>query len=217
MWLVVARESRAPAHKLDQALESAQRAPLSALRKYPQGWLIGVVMFSLSATWTAIVTFLPTLLVEDRNIPLTVGGPLLGFLYYGLIPGALAGSYVNRKAANRRMLLTVPATLNVLLALGITLTQDTVPLAVLIAGMGLVWIAVPAIEMLPFEFEDITPRELAAMSALVVTLSAIGFAAGPMIAGAVAQVTGSLQAGLVAMSLASSVGIVAGLMYPARQ
>ena len=217
VWLVVAREGRAPAHKLDQALESAQRAPLSALRKYPQGWLIGVVMFSLSATWTAIVTFLPTLLVEDRNIPLTVGGPLLGFLYYGLIPGALAGSYVNRKAANRRMLLTVPATLNVLLALGITLTHDTVPLAVLIAGMGLVWIAVPAIEMLPFEFEDITPREVAAISALVVTLSAIGFAAGPMIAGAVAQVTGSLQAGLVAMSLASSVGIAAGLMYPSRR
>ena len=217
VWLIVARESRAPAHKLDQTLESAQRAPLSALRKYPQGWLIGVVMFSLSATWTAIVTFLPTLLVEDRNIPLTVGGPLLGFLYYGLIPGALAGSYVNRKAANRRMLLTVPATLNVLLALGITLTHDTVPLAVLIAGMGLVWIAVPAIEMLPFEFEGITPREVAAMSALVVTLSAIGFAVGPMIAGAVAQVTGSLQAGLVAMSIASSVGIVAGLMYPARQ
>ena len=70
--------------------------------------------------------------------------------------------------------------------------------------------------MLPFEFEDITPREVTAISALIVTLSAIGFAAGPMITGAVAQFTGSLQAGLVAMSLAGSVGIVAGLMYPDR-
>ncbi|MCY4651747.1 MAG: hypothetical protein OXC95_01130, partial [Dehalococcoidia bacterium] len=61
------------------------------------------------------------------------------------------------------------------------------------------------------------PREVAAMSALVVTLSAIGFAVGPMIAGAVAQFTGSLQTGLVAISLASSVGIAAGLMYPARR
>ena len=216
-WMVVARESRAPAQKLEQALDDARRAPLSALRKYPQGWLVGLVMFSLSATWTAIVTFLPTLLVEDRNIPLSVGGPLLGFLYFGLIPGALAGSYVNRKATNRRMLLTVPATLNVLLALGIALTQDMVPLAVLIAGMGLVWVAVPALEMLPFEFEDIAPREVAVISALVVTLSAIGFAVGPMIVGAVAQLTGSLQTGLVAMSLASSVGIVAGLLYPARR
>ena len=216
-WMVVARESRAPVREFEQALNNARRAPLSAPWKYPQGWLVGAVMFSLSATWTAIVTFLPTLLVEDRNIPLTVGGPLLGFLYYGLIPGALFGSYVNRKATNRRILLTVPATLNVLLALGIVLTHDLVPLAILIAGMGLVWVAVPALEMLPFEFEGIAPREVAAMSALVVTLSAIGFAVGPMITGAVAQLTGSLQTGLVAISLASSVGIAAGLMYPARR
>lgn len=216
-WIIVARESRAPTQQIAQALADARQAPLSALRKYPQGWLVGVVMFSLSATWTAIVTFLPTLLIEDRNIPLSVGGPLLGFLYYGLIPGALAGGWVNRKATNRRMLLAVPATLNVALALGITLTHDTVPLAVMIAGMGLVWVAVPALEMLPFEFEDIAPREVAAISALIVTLSAIGFAVGPMIAGAVAQITGSLQTGLVAMSLASSVGIAAGLMYPVRR
>ena len=217
VWVIVARESRAPAQELEGALDDARQPPLAALRKYPQGWLVGVVMFSLSATWTAIVTFLPTLMVEDRNISLAVGGPLLGFLYYSLIPGALFGSYVNRKATNRRMLLTVPAILNVLLALGIALTQDIVPLAVLIAGMGLVWVAVPALEMLPFEFEDIAPREVAAISALVVTLSAIGFAVGPMIAGAVAQITGSLQTGLVAISLASSVGVAAGLMYPARR
>ena len=82
-------------------------------------------------------------------------GLLLGFLYYGLIPGTLAGNYINREAT--------------------------------------------------------------AISALIVTLSPIEFAAGPMIAGAVAQLTGSLQAGFVAMSLASSVGIAAGLMYPARR
>lgn len=216
-WMIAARESRAPTQEIAQALADARQAPLSALRKYPQGWLVGMVMFSLSATWTAIVTFLPTLLIEDRNIPLSVGGPLLGFLYYGLIPGALAGGYVNRKATNRRMLLAVPAALNVALALGITLTHDTVPLAVMIAGMGLVWVAVPALEMLPFEFEDIAPREVAAISALIVTLSAIGFAVGPLIAGAVAQITGSLQTGLVAMSLASSVGIAAGLMYPVQR
>ena len=119
-WLAVAREGRAPARELNQALDSARRTPLSALRAYPQGWLVGAVMFSLSATWTAIVTFLPTLMAEDRGIPIGVGGPLLGFLYYGLIPGALLGSYVNRKATNRRLLLTVPASLNVLLALGIS-------------------------------------------------------------------------------------------------
>ena len=217
VWLVTARESRAPSQELNRALRTTQQTPLSALRSYPQGWLIGAVMFSLSATWTAIVTFLPTLMLEDRNIPISLGGPLLGFLYYGLIPGALAGSFINRWASNRRLMLAIPAFLNVLLALGISLTPGIAPLAVLIAGLGLVWVAVPAIEMLPFEFEGITPREVAAISALVVTLSALGFAAGPMITGAVAQLTGSVQAGLVAISLASAVGIAAGLIYPARR
>ena len=213
-WLVAARESRAPAQELNQSLHSDARTPLSALKAYPQGWLVGVVMFSLSATWTAIVTFLPTLMLEERGIPISLGGPLLGCLYYGLIPGALAGGFINRWASKRRLLLTIPASLNVLLALGISLTHGIAPLAVLITGLGLVWITVPALEMLPFEFEGITPREVTAISALVVTLSALGFAAGPMITGAVAQFTGSLQTGLVAMSLVSAVGVAAGMMYP---
>ena len=216
-WIFTTRESRAPAQELDQALQHTRQTPLSALRAYPQGWLVGAVMFSLSATWTAIVTFLPTLMLEERGIPISLGGPLLGFLYYGLIPGALAGGLINRWASNRRLLLTIPASLNVLLALGISLVHGIAPLAVLIAGMGLVWVAVPALEMLPFEFEGITPREVTAISALVVTLSALGFATGPMITGAVAQYSGSLQTGLVAMSLVSAVGIVAGLLYPARR
>ena len=217
VWFVVAREGRAPTRELGQALRDARQPPLSALRAYPQGWLVGMVMFSLSATWTAIVTFLPTLMIEERNIPIGVGGPLLGFLYYGLIPGALLGSYINRKATNRRLLLTIPASLNVLLALGIALTLGIALLTALIVGMGLVWIAVPALEMLPFEFNGITPREVAAVSALVVTLSALGFASGPMIVGGAAQITGSLQVGLVAMSLVSGVGVVAGLAYPGRR
>ena len=153
-----------------------------------------MVMFSLSATWTAIVTFLPTLMMEERGIPVSLGGPLLGFLYYGLIPGALAGGLVNRWASNRKLLLTIPAFLNVALALGITLTHDTVPLAILIASMGLIWIAVPALEMLPFEFEEVTPREVTAISALVVTLSALGFAVGPMITGAVVAANSRVSA-----------------------
>ena len=216
-WIFTARESRAPTQELNQALRSARQTPLSALRAYPRGWLIGMVMFSLSATWTAIVTFLPTLMIEERGIPIGLGGPLLGFLYYGLIPGALAGGLVNRWASNRRLLLAIPASLNVLLALGISLIHGMLPLAVLIAGMGLVWVAVPALEMLPFEFEGITPREVTAISALIVTLSALGFATGPMITGAVAQLTGSLQTGLVAMSLVCTAGIGAGLLYPARR
>ena len=216
-FILVARESKAPAQDIDDALQNQPTNPLSALRKYKRGWLIAITMFSLASVWTGIVTFLPTLLQEERGIEITLGGPLLGFLYYGLIPGALAGGWVNRKFSNRRVLLTVPALLNVLLALAIVLTTDTLLLAAAITALGLVWIAVPALEMLPFEFDDIRPREVAAVSALVAMFAGLGFAAGPMIVGVVAELSGSLLAGLVVMALCSTVGVVAGLMYPASR
>lgn len=217
MFTVVARDSRAPVQETDDALANRPTSPLAALRKYKQGWLVAIVMFSLASVWTGIVTFLPTLLLEDRGIDITLGGPLLGFLYYGLIPGALAGGWVNRKLSDRRVLLGVPAVLNVVLALAIVLTTDAVLLAVAITALGLVWIAVPAMEMLPFEFEGILPREVAAVSALVAMFAGLGFAAGPMIVGVVAEVSGSLLAGLVVMAVISGIGVVAGLMYPSTR
>ena len=217
VFLLVARENRAPVQDMSDALANQPTSPLAALRKYRQGWLVAIVMFSLASVWTGIVTFLPTLLLEERGIEITLGGPLLGFLYYGLIPGALAGGWVNRKFSNRRVLLAVPAVLNVLLALAIVLTTDALLLALAITALGLVWVAVPAMEMLPFEFEGILPREVAAVSALVAMFAGLGFAAGPMIVGVVAELSGSLMAGLVVMSLCSGIGVVAGLMYPVRQ
>ena len=217
VFMLAARDGKAPVRDMSDALANQPTSPLVALRKYGQGWLIAIVMFSLASVWTGIVTFLPTLLLEDRGIEITMGGPLLGFLYYGLIPGALAGGWVNRKLSNRRALLVVPALLNVLLALAIVLTTDTLLLALAITALGLVWVAVPAMEMLPFEFDDITPREVAAVSALVAMFAGLGFAAGPMIVGVVAELSGSLLAGLVVMSLFSVVGVFAGLMYPASR
>ena len=217
VFLLAARESKAPVRDMSDTLRNQPTSPLMALRKYRQGWSVAIVMFSLASVWTGIVTFLPSLLLENRGIDITLGGPLLGFLYYALIPGALAGGWVNRKFHNRRILLAVPAALNVLLALAIVLTTDTLLLALAITLLGLVWVAVPAMEMLPFEFEGILPREVAAVSALVSMFAGLGFAAGPMIVGAVAELSGSLLTGLVVMAVFSSVGVVAGLMYPASR
>jgi cyanate permease len=76
----------APVQGLQHALETLQETPLRALRAYPQGWLVGVTMLALSATWTTIVTFLPTLLLKQHGMPPGQSGPLFGCLYYGLIP-----------------------------------------------------------------------------------------------------------------------------------
>jgi predicted MFS family arabinose efflux permease len=175
-----------------------------------------VTMLALSATWTGIVTFLPTLLLEHGGLAPTFSGPLLGFLYYGLIPGALLGGVLEKKVQNRKLLLGIPALCNMLLGIAITYTTAPWLLMILLTGVGLVWIVSPVIEVLPFELPDIRPREIAVIVSLVKTLSGLGFAIGPLVTGLVAQVTGSLQTGLLVLCMLTGLGAIASLWYPSQ-
>jgi cyanate permease len=213
-WWVVAREDKAPVKGLRQALEAPQETPLRALHAYQQGWLVGVTMFALSATWTAIVTFLPTLLLEQRGMPPTRSGPLLGCLYYGLIPCALLGGVLERRVTRRARLLWVPALCNTLFGILLTYTSAPWLLIVLLTGVGVLWMVSPVLEMLPFEFPGIRPREVAVVTSLIRTCSGLGFAAGPMVVGLVAQRSGSLETGLFVLCALTGVGIIAGWLYP---
>ena len=216
VWLLIAKEDEAPEEGFQGKLEEQEGTPLHALFHYPQGWLIAVVMFFLSATWTSLVTFLPTFWLEQHSVPLVVGGPLLGFLYYALIPAALLGGFLAKKIPNRKLLLGIPALFNTLFGVGVILTGNPVALMFLITGLGLVWVFTPAINILPFEFQDISPREVAVISSLVVTFSALGFAAGPTLVGFVAQSTGSLETGMLTICLLTVSGVLAAGLYPAR-
>jgi predicted MFS family arabinose efflux permease len=215
-WLIVARERLAPVQGLQQALQEQHETPLRALWTYPQGWLIGVTLFALSATWTAIVTFLPTLLLEERDVSLTWSGPLLGFLYYALIPSSPLGGWLEKKVSHRKLLLWVPALCNVLFGMGITLTSAPWLLMILLTGTGVIWIVSPVLEVLPFEFPGIRPREVAVIASLIRTLMGLGFAVGPMVTGLVAELTHSLQTGLLVLCLLTSIGIITGLLYPSQ-
>ena len=213
-WLLVAREKHAPPPPTTG--DEEEQSPWLALRRFPQGWLIAVVMLFLSSTWTGMVTFLPTLWVEERNVALTLGGPLLGFLYYGLIPSGFLGGWLLTKLRSRKALLVVPALLNAVFGVVITFSEAPPLLMVVITGLGLVWVATPAIQVLPFEFPGVLPREVAVLTGLILTFMGVGFAIGPMLVGVVAQLTGSIQTGLIALSLLTGLGVIAGLAYPDR-
>ncbi len=215
-WVVVAQEDHAPPPPEDPDTDEEDQSPWAALRRFPQGWLLAIVMLFLSATWTGMVTFLPTLWVEERGVALTLGGPLLGFLYYGLIPSGFIGGWLLGKMRSRKTLLVVPALLNVAFGVLITLSEAPVLLMVFITGLGLVWVATPSIQVLPFEFPGVLPREVAVLTGLVLTFMGVGFALGPMLVGAVAQATGSIQTGLIALSLLTGIGVIAGAAYPDR-
>ena len=206
-WVLVAREKDAPPEPPASGGDEGEHSPWLALRRFPQGWLIAVVMLFLSSTWTGMVTFLPTLWVEERNVALTLGGPLLGFLYYGLIPFGFLGGWLLTKLRSRKALLVVPALLNAVFGVVITVSEAPALLMVFITGLGLVWVATPAIQVLPFEFPGVLPREVAVLTGLILTFMGVGFALGPMLVGVVAQMTGSIQSGLIALSLLTGLGV----------
>lgn len=199
------------------AAESNIRPPLvRSLISYPHAWLLGVVMLWLSASWTTILTFLPTILEQHRGIAITSGSVLFGFLYYVLIPGALAGSWIFNHITNRRLLVLLPAALNLVATVVAVLAGNVVIAALALTGLGIAWVFVPAMEILPFEFRNVRTREVSVLSGLVQTFGAVGFGAGPVIAGALAQASGSLVTGVLAVGALTALAVVAAAALPGR-
>lgn len=199
--------------------EQSPAPAIKALVSYPQAWLLGGVMMCLSASWTTALTFLPTILEEERGVAISGGSILFGFLYYALIPGALAGSRIFRHCTNRRLMTLLPAALNTVFTVGALLSGNGVMAAAALTGIGLVWVFVPALEILPFEFRNsngqkISAREVSALAALIQTFGAVGFGGGPALAGAIAQATGSLPVGALSVGGLTGLGIVAAARFP---
>jgi len=80
-----------------------------------------------------------------------------------------------------------------------------------------IWIVSPVLEVLPFEFPGIRPREVAVIASLIRTLMGLGFAVGPMVTGWVAELTNSLQTGLLVLCLLTGIGVITGLLYPSQR
>jgi len=214
LWIILAKESRAPVSNISEILKSDHKRPLRAILKYRHGWYMGLVMFSLAAAWTSTVTFLPTILQDDRGVAITTGASLLGFMYYALIPGSLLGGYIYRRVPNRKVLLSAPVIVSASMAGLASITSQPIILAAALTGIGLAWVAVPAIEMLPFEIPGIQPREVTVISALSLTLFGLGFATGPVIVGAIAEISGSVPTGLLILNSLTGLGVLAGIFYP---
>ena len=225
-WALLTRRAPAPASTavadnataVDNAAAAAaagpEPSPARALLDYPHAWLLGGVMLCLSASWTTVLTFLPTLLETERGIVVSGGNVLFGFLYYALIPGGLAGSRIFRRITNRRLMVLLPAAGNTLFTLGALLAESGALAAAMLTGLGLVWVFVPAMEVLPFEFRGIRPRQVSALTALTLTFGAVGFGGGPVVAGAIAEATGSLATGVLSVGGLTGLGIAAAALFP---
>ena len=210
--------TRVESTQTDAGGEQDQREAslVGALLRYPHAWLLGVVMLCLSASWTTVLTFLPIILETERGVAISAGSILFGFLYYVLVPGGMLGSWIFNHITNRRVMVILPALLNLLSTLGALLAGNEFMAAVSLTGMGLAWAFVPAMEILPFEFKDIRTREVSVIAGLVQTFGAVGFGGGPALAGALAEVTDSLVTGVLVVGGLTGMAVLAAAALPRR-
>ncbi|MBM3947290.1 MAG: MFS transporter, partial [SAR202 cluster bacterium] len=73
IWILVARERKGDESSTQAASPEEDVSMLVAFR-HPQVWLPALAMVAPGVQWTALVTFLPTYLTEERGIGLTVAG-----------------------------------------------------------------------------------------------------------------------------------------------
>ena len=206
-----------PPHPDHQVQDNAGETSLAAaLIRYPHAWLLGVVMLCLSASWTTVLTFLPILLETERGVAISAGSLLFGFLYYVLVPGGVLGSWIFNHVNNRRLMVLTPAMLNLISTLGALMAGNVFVAAIGLTGMGMAWVFVPAIEILPFEFRNIRTREVSVITGLVQTFGAIGFGGGPALAGALAQSTDSLLSGVLVVGALTGSAVLAAALLPKR-
>ena len=126
------------------------------------------------------------------------------------------GSWIFNHVTNRRVMVLLPALLNLVSTLGALLAGNEFMAAVALTGMGLAWVFVPAMEILPFEFRDIRTREVSVIAGLVQTFGAIGFGGGPVLAGALAEGTDSLVTGVLVVGALTGLAVLAAAALPRR-
>lgn len=212
LWLVIGRE-RAHAPTRESEL-SQMRSPISVLRRHKFLWVLAIAPSGAALAWGSVMTFWPTHALDSLNLSLPSVGMLMTLFPVGGIAAAFLAGPLSDLIGRRKPFLWVPGIL--LTPLYIVLFTTKLPvlagILLLVAGWNaMVW--VPIIRTIPFDLR-LAPRETAVATGLSMTLLPIVGALGPPLVGAVQQLTGSLQIGLLSIVAFPLTLLIGGLLIP---
>ena len=114
-----------------------------------------------------------------------------------MVPAAFTQGYVASRFGHRRELLIVSSLLMAGGGVGLLLTSNVAALVGFGLITGFAWGFMTVIITIPFTLEDIDPREIGVGISFIVTLFMVGAIVGPIVSGAVSDVTGSLRMALI--------------------
>ncbi len=174
-------------------------------------WLCGFGFIGATMSFSAFLSFYPTLMLEDYSIALTLSG---GILASGVILGGVGGlgmGYYAVKWAKEGAFLQGLAVIMIVSNVGMILTGWVPGLFLLSLMNGVAWAFFPILITVPFNLRGIRPRELAVAFSFTMMMTSVGTSLGPLITGFLTEATGDLKLALFIMSFSSVSLIIAGM------
>lgn len=196
---------------------SRARPPLRNVLRYSDIWYVGIGMMGVSINWNAMITFWPTLMLEEYDMPLTTSGSIQAISgVVGAVGGIVAAMYIVKRDI-RKPVVAISGLLTVLSSIGMVSTGSVPLLVLLLLVNGLGSLFYPVIMTVPFELPGIKPREIAVAAAVIMMCAWAGGVVGPVTAGFLQEATGDLAVSLVITSLFGLTMVGTGFMISRPQ
>lgn len=206
-WMITGRQR-------GEARAAGPESNFSALRR-PEYYLLGLASLGGATAYLACLLFLPTFLVQERGLSLQTAGLVSAvFPAAGLVSNVASGFVSDR--VGRRKVFIWPAGL--ILPFLYVLTVAPLPVALLVPVVFLLgffaWLPFPSIASIAYELPGVRPAEIAVGQALQQAIAGAGILCGPIIVGQVADLAGTLRAGIIVIGLLPLLFTVACLWLP---
>jgi cyanate permease len=162
--------------------------------------------------WMAVMTWLPTFLVQARGATPLAAASLAAIFSIANMPGILFGTWLLQRNVPRGTLLVVTFTLmgacNVaIFSVGVA---DGLRYAAVL-GLSAIGGIIPAAVMSSSQRYAHSPAQVGGLQGLIVQVSNIGQFAGPLAVAAVVSATGRWESGLGVVLAAAALGVLTGL------
>ena len=197
-WILIGRDRPTQEQNKEQPVERG--SPLRSLLRYREVWILVIAVGGVALMSNSLITFLPTLLLDNHDIPLTTSGIILAVsAIVESTSSVIVALYISRRSKRdiRRPLLILFGIAAVASAAGIVLT-GSIPLLFFWAVLhGIGFGHAPIIFTLPFELSGISLREIAVIVGVMEVAMRGGAAIGPVLAGFLQEATGELDVGMI--------------------
>lgn len=210
LWVVFGRERTTAEYR--QRSVSRETGVVRGALGHRDLWFVGIGFLGTTLPFGAFLSFYPTLMLEEYQIPLRWSG---GILALGVVVGGVGGLGIGYVASTRNKEGVFLQVLGVLMAgtyAGMALAGSIPAQLALSFFNGVAWGFFPILITVPFHLPGIRPREVAVAIAFTLMTTSTGTALGPLITGFLHEGMDSLKFALFAVSFASLTLCVAGAM-----